>query len=80
MTERKTLLMAMMTQPCWKLAACSLKANEFHVDIAINKDDFQSCVDRSEPPYALWILCHTVPEDEGRDAGVKNKYSHLSAE
>jgi hypothetical protein len=41
-----------------------LASSGFRVNIVSNLLEFRRSVDREQPGYELFILCHTVPDDE----------------
>jgi hypothetical protein len=41
-----------------------LAVNGFDVDAAVNEHEFQSRIAQSNPPYGVWILCHSLPQKE----------------
>jgi hypothetical protein len=41
-----------------------LRANGFDADTVVTEPEFYLHIARAEPPYRLWILCHSIPKEE----------------
>jgi hypothetical protein len=48
-----------------------LEHGGFVVDTANSSQEFEACIAQAQPPYKLYILCHTVPIEEQRKIGAE---------